>query len=583
MRNLLPRRSRARQRGLLAGTIIVAVVLVALLATTVLSAMVAKRTIQAAAEDSYAYVGDLMSERVASFAGAASDVVLGTGAEIARRDGDLTGDALLRALTDRLDREPSVGTVFVADAGGFLTAVARTDDGYSKLEVTPIAGGAEVLQVDYDSDLVETGRDQAVGTYDLESRPWYVVALESDGLAWSEPYVSARNGEVVVSPVTAVREDGEVIAVVGADLDVELLADLLEDIPIGDDARAFILTGDGQVVAAPAGDRDEFRRLVESESGIPEAGDLGLPTLGPQPPEGSRPPTASEPPPDAIRSEGDVVSLERQMDESTGLDWVLHLDAQADDLMPSVSTMSRATVMVTAISFLLVVIAGIVALRLWLPIRMLRQRAATDALTGLANRYEYHRRARAILRSAEQSGQNVLVVALDLDNFKPVNDEYGHDAGDVILAAVGDALLESVRSRDLAARVGGDEFVVVMRLGERGSPVEVARRLRDDVAEAILESCGGAAGVGVTAGFSATSELGYELRHLQSAADEALVTGKRARKGRSYAYGHRTTVREDGQATAQAGAPAEEGPEAADDAAPQTSDDAPTAGSLPGN
>ncbi len=552
----------ARSRGVIVAVVIVATVLIGQMATSILNAVLADRALQAAAEDTYTYVGDLMSERVGDFAGAAQDVVAGTASELVRHGGSMDEDILVRALADRLSREPSVGTIFVADTDGHLLALAGTDTGYTRLDVAPTTtGGSTVLRTDYDGSLVETATETTTVAYTAASRPWYRDALAADGIVWTDPYISVRTGEIVVSPVTAVTVDGEVRAIVGADLDLDLLGELLEDIPIGADARAFILTGDGQVVAAPTARRDELQRLLDEQNGLPDAEDLGLPTVAP---------SALDDEGDAIRTRDDTVSLERTMDPDTGLDWVLHLDASTADLTPAVDDFKRASSWVTIISILMVLVAAVVALRLWRPIRTMRVRAATDALTGLANRYEYTRRLRAILRSAEHTEDTVLLIALDLDNFKQVNDEHGHDAGDVVLAAVGDTLLESVRVRDVAARVGGDEFVVVMRLGERGSPVELTRRLRDDVATAIHESFAGAAGVGATAGFATTADVGYDPRHLQTAADDALVAGKRVRKGRTYAYGHAAGSESAGDAVG-------------DDATAGSEDPARQADSLPGN
>ncbi len=521
----------ARSRGVVAAVVMVAAVLVIQMVASVLSAVIADRTLSAAAEDTYTYVGDLMSERVATFAGAASDVVEGTASEI-RRDGTLpTDDELLRALADRLDREPAVGSIFVAEPDGHLVSLATAPDGYSLVEVTPdpAAGGAAITRVEYDAELDETDRTDGSTAYDPTSRPWYQRALGSTAVAWTDPYISSRTDEIVVSPVLAVRDPaGAAVAVVGADLDLDRLGSLLEDIPIGSDAHAFILTGDGKVVAAPAGQRATLHRLQAQLDGVPDASDLGIPTAAPSAIASSS----------AIRAHGDTVSLERTMDPATGLDWVLHLDASASDLAPAVSGFKRAAYWVTSFSVLMVVVAAGLALQLWRPIRRMREHAQTDALTGLANRYEYARRGRAILRSAQRDGEAVVLIALDLDDFKRVNDEHGHDAGDVVLAAVGDVLNETVRSRDIAARIGGDEFIVLMRLGERGSPVEVARRLRDDVALAIRESFAGGCGAGATAGFATTTAAGHDLATLQSAADEALVSGKRVRKGRTYAFGH---------------------------------------------
>lgn len=114
-----------------------------------------------------------------------------------------------------------------------------------------------------------------------------------------------------------------------------------------------------------------------------------------------------------------------------------------------------------------------------------------DHLTGLANRTLLHERLRQAILRAQNRGQRVAVLLIDIDFFKQINDSLGHANGDVLLATVGQRLLSSVRESDTVARMGGDEFVIVMpefhtvrdveRCGEQiirsaGQPVEIDGR-----------------------------------------------------------------------------------------------------------
>lgn len=95
--------------------------------------------------------------------------------------------------------------------------------------------------------------------------------------------------------------------------------------------------------------------------------------------------------------------------------------------------------------------------------------ATHDMLTGLPNRQQLMRRLSEIIDSAEETGHQVAVLFLDLDGFKAVNDAYGHDAGDTLLREMASRLRSVMRSNDLVARVGGDEFVLVSQVEE---PIE---------------------------------------------------------------------------------------------------------------
>lgn len=85
-----------------------------------------------------------------------------------------------------------------------------------------------------------------------------------------------------------------------------------------------------------------------------------------------------------------------------------------------------------------------------------------DHLTGLANRTLLHERLRQAILRGQNRGQRVAVILIDIDCFKQINDSHGHAFGDTLLATVGQRLLSSVRESDTVARIGGDEFVIVM-------------------------------------------------------------------------------------------------------------------------
>jgi diguanylate cyclase (GGDEF)-like protein len=107
----------------------------------------------------------------------------------------------------------------------------------------------------------------------------------------------------------------------------------------------------------------------------------------------------------------------------------------------------------------------------------------TDPLTGCLNRRALELRLRREWRSAKRRDASIAVVAVDLDNFKPINDTYGHPAGDAVLRELADVMRHTVRDTDVIARVGGDEFVLVLPdTGWQGA-ITLAERLRRGVDE----------------------------------------------------------------------------------------------------
>jgi diguanylate cyclase (GGDEF)-like protein len=108
----------------------------------------------------------------------------------------------------------------------------------------------------------------------------------------------------------------------------------------------------------------------------------------------------------------------------------------------------------------------------------LAHQATHDPLTGLPNRTLLREHLERVLRYTKTSDATVAVVFLDLDRFKLVNDAYGHSRGDLLLHAVADRLRALVRLSDMVARIGGDEFVVLVEGAERDEVIDVAERIR---------------------------------------------------------------------------------------------------------
>lgn len=160
--------------------------------------------------------------------------------------------------------------------------------------------------------------------------------------------------------------------------------------------------------------------------------------------------------------------------------------------------------------------------------RELRQRAERDALTGLANRAMFeHGLAKAIAAHAQHGG-GLAVLFLDLDRFKPVNDEYGHAVGDWLLQQVALRIREQVRAQDLVARLGGDEFTVV--LDGEGAP-EAAPKIGLKLVEALRQPF--AYGevlirIGCSVGIACYPQHGADHKSLINAADLAMYAAKQA-------------------------------------------------------
>jgi diguanylate cyclase (GGDEF)-like protein len=164
--------------------------------------------------------------------------------------------------------------------------------------------------------------------------------------------------------------------------------------------------------------------------------------------------------------------------------------------------------------------------------RKLERLATTDVLTGLPNRRRFFDVARVWIAREGVAGRPSAWLILDIDEFKVVNDRYGHDAGDRVLRAVGASLLEQLRPDDLVARMGGEEFAVFLPDTGAAAGVSVAERLRAAIAGLRTPANDGVIAVTTSIGVCAAPGGDLDIDEALAAADDALYRAKRAGRDR---------------------------------------------------
>jgi diguanylate cyclase (GGDEF)-like protein len=157
----------------------------------------------------------------------------------------------------------------------------------------------------------------------------------------------------------------------------------------------------------------------------------------------------------------------------------------------------------------------------------LDEAASTDRLTGLANRRALEEHYRREAARAARTGEPIALVLLDLNRFKHINDLYGHAAGDTALIGVAERMRNVLRTTDVAARIGGDEFVLLLPNSDDESATAVAERL----AESAAERYAGITPVGFCFGVGACLAGAESLDDLMRRADKELYAKKHARYG----------------------------------------------------
>jgi len=157
----------------------------------------------------------------------------------------------------------------------------------------------------------------------------------------------------------------------------------------------------------------------------------------------------------------------------------------------------------------------------------LKELATTDALTGLYNRRQFMELSRQILKAHDRYNHPLSLMMIDADHFKSVNDSFGHDVGDKVLQTLADVGRNIFRRTDIFARIGGEEFAVLLPETGISESAHVAERFRQALEKKEIPTGTGFTSITVSIGLAAASADTLELEDLLKCADRALFRAKR--------------------------------------------------------
>ncbi len=167
--------------------------------------------------------------------------------------------------------------------------------------------------------------------------------------------------------------------------------------------------------------------------------------------------------------------------------------------------------------------------------RELSLSASRDYLTGLFTRRELFERAREEVAEAKRYGHSLSVVMVDFDHFKRINDEFGHDVGDVVLTEIGSILGQSTRKPDVAGRYGGEEFVLVLPETNLKKTVTLMKRISRGISKNPVL---GRFGMTMSAGCTEINPQNSTAESLIKEADAAMYVAKELGRNRLCAYSY---------------------------------------------
>lgn len=158
---------------------------------------------------------------------------------------------------------------------------------------------------------------------------------------------------------------------------------------------------------------------------------------------------------------------------SWSLDDFVTEHAYANQMVPYINT---------AVNFLFFIAVAVIIKRFKRVLYLEKEYANTDFLTKAANSRFFRQMAEIEIDKAKRYNRNFSIIYLDLDNFKDINDAFGHSSGDLLLKSVADALRASVRKVDTVARIGGDEFAIILPESDYNGSELVAWRIQESIA-----------------------------------------------------------------------------------------------------
>jgi diguanylate cyclase (GGDEF)-like protein len=322
-------------------------------------------------------------------------------------------------------------------------------------------------------------RIDEVDDFDPRKRSWYINAALQKQLVWTDPYVFftlKRFG--VTSSMPLLSPQGNIVGVVGIDLELAELSEFLSQLQISQSGSSFIVTDDGILVGSSAM-ADEFRSMADTgKNHAINVINSNLPI-----PKAAYHAVFSDQGRSSFSVEGkDYLVDSMQVEISAGKHWRIVTYADQNDFLSAIRQNEQKKLWLAIIAMALSIVLGsLLTNTAWRPLVTLEGQANTDQLTGLNNRRYLQARAGKLVARAVKYERPLSLAFMDLDHFKLVNDTYGHHVGDEVLKIFVKRVKHQLRSTDLFARFGGEEFVVILPNADETEAAEAIESIRKTI------------------------------------------------------------------------------------------------------
>ncbi len=415
--------------------------------------------------------------------------------------------------------------------------------------------------------------------FDPRERPWYKAGQSAAMQTWTSVYIDFKTLELVATRARRVSNAaGEFEGVVATDLSLEHLNRFLRSLKLSPNGFAFIVEPDGNLIATSrgphirkgVGDNNERLSAAASDDPMIVATYHAVNALTTRADAKKGFSTSAFKGPDGRVIQAGYARLR----DKAGLDWTVAVAVPRSDFMQKVTDNVRQTAALSLLMCLLIGVTGFMVLSVIadnlrrlaraarrfgdgvldekIPVdrtdeigelaksfASMQKQLLTDRLTGIANRESVARRIedRIVRQRRRGDSHPFAVLFVDLNKFKHINDYFGHDVGDAVLAEIAARLAANVRDDDLAARFGGDEFVVLLEnVANRVDAMSARDKLERVLAEP-LKSLEGLAveklppGAGAAIGVAVCPDDGHDLETLIKRADYDMYQRKPPQTG----------------------------------------------------
>jgi diguanylate cyclase (GGDEF)-like protein len=447
---------------------------------------------------------------------------------------------LERYFLAQLHSNPQLAGIYLGQPNGGFVFVKRDGEGegegegFSSKFIGFASGVRQVSRVTRDANLNVLKRETLPSdTYDPRSRPWYRAANQAGATIWTDPYVfftSKRPGVTAASPVMRANN---LIGVIGVDIEISGLSSFLNDVPLSEHGRAFIVDRNGTAVAFPK--LDWVGREFSNE--LPKADTVGGAVVQSMLRTGSSrdlPPSTNLGMSSFEVGQDGYFGILRPFAIGNGTSWLIGVHAPSQDFMQEFAAQNaQQNSRIAWIFGLTCLLAWPLIFGVTLPFTNLQRQATIDDLTGLPNRAEFMRQAARTIKQLHRQRRSAVIAILDLDEFKQVNDQFGHQSGDEVLSIVGQRLQMASRDSDLIGRLGGDEFALLLPDVRAEDAQTFVARIRASLCDQPIRSSITEHRIGATIGVTSL-EHASSLPELLARADQALLGGKSTSKNQTY-------------------------------------------------